>query len=296
MTSFLNRIGFTKKSAKHESGKRREGQDESPVLPQIRTLGTVRSHSRNRTFTVWNEVRPLRSDEERYVYVTVAPAECPILPTPGFLNATVMGTELMPLCIGPETGRTMQKSGDGLVRESSSTTPNAVVQPSQAPWVPKQTQSLLPPVTVRQSTENDMGPSMQEEDILPPSAMHAVGQPGFWETAIGKLCSLSVEVRAFFENDAQSNHDTSLRHVHDEHCFDRIIQEVLRIIQLIRDKHRAKKLKESSEKGLLAKLTRMLEKISKGSIPAFKNILKVGVTGSAVCSLTCSSLCLFNKR
>src|SRR6202035_4379931 len=74
MTSFLNRFGLTKKRAKRESGIRREGQDESPILPQIRTLGTVRSHSRNRTFTVWNDVRPLRSDEERYVYVTVAPA------------------------------------------------------------------------------------------------------------------------------------------------------------------------------------------------------------------------------
>jgi hypothetical protein len=144
--------------------------------------------------------------------------------------------------------------------------------------------------------ENDRVPSMKEEDIRPPSEMNAVRPVEVWGMAIGKLCSLSVEVRAIFENEAQSNNDASLRHVHDEYCFDRIIQEVLKIILLIRDKHLAKRLKESSENGLLTKLTRMLEKISKRSIPAFKNILKVGVTGSAVCSLTRSSLCLFNKR
>jgi hypothetical protein len=257
-----------------------------PILqhqPDIR-----RDERRNRT-TV-NLISPLEQ-EKQSVY-----DQCPILPTPCVLTAAVMGTVLMPPFIRPETGRTMQNSGDGLVRGSSSTPPNALVQPYQAPWVPKQTQSLLPPLTERQTTENDMGPSMQDEDIRLPSAMQAVSQLGLWETAIGKLCSLSVEVRAIFENDAQSNHDASLRHVHDEYCFDQIIQEVLKIIQLIRDKHRAKKLKESSENGLLTKLTRMLEKINKGSIPAFKNVLKVGVTGSAVCSLTRSSLCLFNKR
>jgi hypothetical protein len=144
--------------------------------------------------------------------------------------------------------------------------------------------------------EDNPAYSSQEEDIQPPSKMNAVDTNFYWATAIWELCKLSIEVRKIFDNEAQPVHDSSLRREHVEHYLDRIALEVSMIVQLVRKQNRAKEDKESSGNGPLRKLARMLERIGKGSVPALKNILKVGVTGSAVPSLTRTPLCVFKKR
>jgi hypothetical protein len=160
--------------------------------------------------------------------------------------------------------------------ETSSTIKNSIEEAS--PILRRGSSS----VQQRLGRENDPAASLQDEDIQPLFEMDTVKTPNLMVKAIWELCNFSIEIRTILNNEAQSMHDSTLRREHVEYYLDRIAHEVSMIVQLVREQRRAKEDTESSEKGPLRKLARMLEKIAKGSVPTIKNILKVGITGSAV--------------
>lgn len=99
--------------------------------------------------------------------------------------------------------------------------------------------------------------------------------------AIRELYEFSKEVLMFIGGKPQPTRNSTL--AHDPIIYvDRIADELAQIVHSIEHKIHSRRDKSASDTGHLAKLTRMLESISKKSIPVLKNVLKIGVTGSAV--------------